>query len=228
MNIHWRSAAIAVFAGTMLLGCAPETAQGQSSSRSAGRPDETPRAAKVDPQIAERLKHILVPLIAKMDRPIPLNEVKVGLIPDEHINAANGGGGNFYVTTGLLQKANDSRLRAILAHEVAHADLGHVAQHQRLNTGFQLCIILLDELFPGSRALTPLAGQLFENHYSRGDEHEADTQGVKILQRAGYDGKKLMVDALGWLAKTEGSSPGGFFATHPATGARIQAVQNLP
>ena len=227
MRLHWRSVAMALCAGAVLLGCAPDVAQGQNASRSAGRADETPRTTKVDPQIAERLKHILIPLIAKMDRPIPLNEVKVGLIADDHINAANGGGGDFYVTTGLMQKANDNRLRAILAHEAAHADLGHVAEHQRLGTGIQLGIILLDQLFPGSGALTPLAGQLFENHYSRGDEHEADAQGVKILQRAGYDGKKLMVDALEWLAKTEGDSPGGFFATHPATGARIQAVQNL-
>jgi hypothetical protein len=37
-----------------------------------------------------------------------------------------------------------------------------------------------------------------------------------------------MADALSWLTQVEGASGGGFFATHPATGDRIQAVENLP
>jgi Zn-dependent protease with chaperone function len=32
------------------------------------------------------------------------------------------------VTTGLLEKANDDQLRAVMAHVIAHADLGHVAK----------------------------------------------------------------------------------------------------
>ena len=178
--------------------------------------------------MAERLKRVMVPLLAKMNRPIPLNEVKVAVVDDPAINAGNAGGGNFLVTTGLLRKANDNQLRAILAHEAAHADLGHVAKQETLSTGVDIGILLLDELFPGSRALTPLAGQLLQSHYSRGDESEADAHAVEILRRTGHDGKKLMADALAWLEKTEGSSPGGFFATHPATGDRIQAVQRLP
>jgi len=146
---------------------------------------------------------------------------------DPHINAANGGG-DFYVTTGLLQRANDNQLRGVLAHETAHADLGHVAKSQALATGLEIGIILLDRLFPSSRALTPIAGRLVANAYSRSEESAADAHGVDILRRAGYDGKTLMVNTLTWLEQTEGDSGGGFFATHPATGDRIQAVRRLP
>jgi predicted Zn-dependent protease len=36
-----------------------------------------------------------------------LNQVRVGIMDDPRVNAASAGGGEFYVTTGLLQKAND-------------------------------------------------------------------------------------------------------------------------
>ncbi len=72
----------------------------------------------------------MAPLIRAMDHPRPLDQVKVRIMDDPHINAASAGGGEFYVTTGLLQKADDSQLAGVLAHELAHDDLGHVAKAQ--------------------------------------------------------------------------------------------------
>ena len=184
--------------------------------------------AKVDPALAARLKNVMVPLLQKMDRPIPLDQVKVALADDNSINAGNAGGGNFLVTTGLLKKANDDQLRAIMAHETAHADLGHVADQQLYGVITSLGVALADQLFPSLSGLAPLAGQAIQARYSQSDEREADAHGVTILNRAGYDGKKMMADTLGWLQKQEGGSGGGgFFSTHPATGDRIRAVQNL-
>jgi len=163
-----------------------------------------------------------------MNRPIPLNQVQVGLMDDPHINAANAGGGHFYVTTGLLEKASDDQLRAVMAHETAHADLGHVAKAQRLGTGLTIGMVLLDQILPGSRALTPIAGQLIQSSYSRREEYQADAHGVEILHRAGYDGKTLMAETLTWLMQVEGAGRDGFFATHPGTSDRIAAVRRLP
>ena len=47
-----------------------------------------------------------------MDHARPLNQVKVGILDDPGINAASAGGGEFYVTTGLLRKATDEQLMA--------------------------------------------------------------------------------------------------------------------
>jgi predicted Zn-dependent protease len=189
-----------------------------------------PRASnrQVDASVAKRLKTVMVPLLQHMNRPIPLDQVQVGLMDDPHINAANAGGGHFYVTTGLLEKANDDQLRAVMAHETAHADLGHVAKAKRLGTGLTIGIALLDQIIPGSRALTPIAGELIQSSYTRKEEYQADAHGVELLQRAGYDGKTLMANTLTWLQQTEGAGGGGFFATHPATGDRIGAVRRLP
>lgn len=232
MGSWWKSIAISLVMSVALAACATATSQSPSSSPSSSDRAQAARqpaatAAKVDPAQAERLKRVMVPLLQVMNHPIPLNEVKVGIMDDPHINAANAGGGEFFVTTGLLQKANDDQLRAVLAHETAHADLGHVAKLQRLGLGLNIGAILLDQIIPGSGAITPIAGQLIANKYTQKEEYQADAHGVDLLRRAGFDGKTMMADTLSWLMQTEGGSSGGFFATHPATGDRIQAVRNM-
>jgi Zn-dependent protease with chaperone function len=145
--------------------CATGTSQSPSGSPSSSDRAQTPQQPKtvhIDPAQATRLKQVMVPLLQAMDHPLPLNQVKVGVLDDSHINAANGGGGEFYVTTGLLQKASDDQLRAVMAHETAHADLGHVAKLQRLGAGLSLGAILLDQILPGSGAIAPIAGFAFE------------------------------------------------------------------
>jgi beta-barrel assembly-enhancing protease len=166
----------------------------------------------------------MVPLIQAMDHKRALGDVRVGLIDDAAINAANAGGGQFYVTTGLLQKANDDQLLAVLAHEVAHDDLGHVAKAQALGAGLSIGMVILDQVLPGSGAITPLAGQLIARGYSRNEEYAADRHGVELLKRIGRS-KELMVTTLQWLIDSTGGGKGGFFSTHPATGDRIEALQ---
>lgn len=222
--------AVAILAFT-LGGCVAQGSQSPDSPSPSPSPQaqrEEPRAVPIDAAQAQRVQRIVAPLIAKMDRPIPANRVKITVWDDPRINAANGGGGDFYVTTGLLKKANDDQLRAIFAHEIAHADLGHVAKIQTLATGLDIGFILLEQVLPGSGAVTPIAGALVTSAYSRSEETEADAHGVEILKRAGYNGKALMATTLDWLNQVEGGSDGGFFASHPATGDRIEAVQRLP
>lgn len=168
----------------------------------------------------------MTPLIKGMDRPLPLNQVKVGILDDSRINAASAGNGEFYVTRGLLERANDRQLAGVLAHEIAHDDLKHVAKAQILGTGLNVGMIILDQIFPGSGALTPIAGQLVMNKYTQSEEYAADRRGMEILQKAGLP-PSIMADTLTWLMQTEGGSSGGFFSTHPATGDRIEALRKL-
>lgn len=184
----------------------------------------TPRPLNAEQ--ATRLQKLMVPLIKAMNNPKPLNKVRVGVIDDPGINAANAGGGEFYVTRGLLEKASDDQLLGILAHEVAHDDLGHVAKVQALGAGLSLGVILLDQIVPGSSAITPVAGELIVRGYSRKEEYEADRHGVELLERTGRQ-KDVMINSLAWLLAQSGPSGGGFLATHPATDDRIQALRQL-
>jgi predicted Zn-dependent protease len=166
----------------------------------------------------------MVPLLSAMNRPIRIDQVSVGLINDPQINAANAGSGRFFVTTGLLEQANDSRLLAVLAHEIAHEDLNHVAKAQVRAAGLGIGAALIEQIFPGSGQVVPLAGELVTRKYSRDEEYAADHHGVELLERAGYN-KQVMIDGLTWLMQVSGDSGGGFFATHPGTQDRIAALR---
>ena len=169
----------------------------------------------------------MVPLLRAMRNPLQPSQVRVGIIDEPGINAANAGGGNFYVTTGLLQKANETQLRGIMAHEIAHEDLGHVAQMQVLGAGLNVGVHVLEQLFPGSSVITPIAGTLIARGYSRNEEREADRHAVDILRRAGYSAQTL-IDALTWVERASGGDGGGgFLSTHPETGDRIEALKSL-
>ena len=186
-----------------------------------------PDIRQVSPAQATRLYRIMTPLLNAMDNPKDPKQVYIGIMDDADINAANAGGGQFYVTRGLLQKANDQQLRGIMAHEIAHEDLGHVAKLQTLGVGLNLGVILLEELFPGSSAVTPIAGSLITNSYSRSEESAADRHAVDILNRAGYS-KADLINALEWIeSQPGGAGGGGFLSTHPATADRIEALKRL-
>ncbi len=184
------------------------------------------RTVPFDSRQAERLKRIMMPLLQATNKRGSASQVRIGLIDDPSINAANAGGGEFYVTTGLLQKASDEQLRGVLAHEIAHDDLGHVAKAQVLGAGLNIGVVLLEQLFPGSSALTPIAGTLIARGYSRQEEFAADRHGMELLQRAGYP-PQTMERTLKWLLSQEGRSSGGggFLSSHPATEDRIAALR---
>ena len=174
----------------------------------------------------ERLKLIMLPLLRAADHPLPLEQIRVTIVDEPALNAGSAGDGQFYVTTGLMRQANDDQLRGVLAHEIAHEDLGHPMKAQVLGTGLGLGAALLEQIIPGSGAVAPIAGTLITGHYTRPMELAADRHAVRLLQRAGYS-KATMINSLAWLMRRNGDSGGGIFATHPATSERIQALQAL-
>lgn len=186
----------------------------------------TPSSRRVDPGTVERLRRVMVPLFRGMNQPCRLEQTRVGIVNQDEINAANAGNCEFYVTIGLLRRATDDQLRGILAHELAHEDLGHVAKAQVLGAGLGILAAGLQQLFPGAGALAPIAGELVARSHSRNEEYAADRHAITILQRAGYPRDDL-VDALTWIRRTAGGGGGGFLSTHPALDDRIAVIQRL-
>ena len=192
------------------------------------RPDRESRESdrpRLEQQM-ERVRGVMLPLLRVTNRRLPLDDIRVSIVDNPEINAASAGNGQYYVTKGLLGQANDEELRGVLAHEIAHEDLGHPARAQLVGAGVGIGVALLEQFFPGSSALAPLAGSLITNNYTRPMELEADRHAVTLLERAGYS-KQTMIDTLSWLAQHNGDSGGGFLSSHPATSERIQALRAL-
>src|ERR1044071_407703 len=177
-------------------------------------------------QQIDRVRRFMLPLLSVTNHRLPLDNIRVSIVDNREINAASAGNGQYYVTRGLLSHANDEELRGVLAHEIAHEDLGHPARAQLVGTGVGIGVALLEQFFPGSSALAPLAGSLITNNYTRPMELEAERHAVDLLERAGYS-KQTMIDTLSWLARRNGDSGGGFLSSHPATSERIQALRAL-
>jgi Zn-dependent protease with chaperone function len=181
------------------------------------------RAKPGSEQQLNRVRQVILPLLQATDNRIAIDEVRLTIVDEAKINAASGGNGQFYVTTGLLRQASDEQLRGVLAHEIAHEDLGHPTKAQVLGAGVGLGAALLEKVFPGSGAIAPIAGTVVTGHYSRPMELAADRHAIKLLQRAGYS-KNTMVNTLSWLMQLNGDTGGGIFASHPAISERIQAL----
>jgi len=177
-------------------------------------------------QQMDRVRRVMLPLLRVTDHRMPIDNIRIAIVDNPEINAASAGGGQYYVTRGLLNEANDEELRGVLAHEIAHEDLGHPARAQLVGTGVGIGVALLEQFFPGSSALAPIAGSLITNNYTRPMELEADRHAVVLLERAGYS-KQTMINTLSWLERQNGDTGGGFLSSHPATSERIQALRAL-
>lgn len=175
----------------------------------------------------DRLHRAIIPLLRAMDRPCRPDEVRVQIINEPVVNAANAGGCQFFVTRGLLQRANDAQLVGVMAHEIAHQDLGHAVKAQMIGAGLNIGAALLERFIPNSGMIAPLAGTLIARGHSRTEEYAADRHAVELLRRVGYP-PAVMIETLSWIQRASGGEhAGGFLSTHPALDERISALKKI-
>jgi beta-barrel assembly-enhancing protease len=180
-----------------------------------------------DARLEDRLRRTVLPLLEAMDRPCQPEELRVQIMNESTINAANAGGCQFFVTSGLLQLANDDHLLGVMAHEIAHQDLGHAVKAQMLGAGLSIGAALIEQVLPGAGAIAPLAGTLIARGHSRTEEYAADRHAIVLLRRIGYP-PDVMIDTLSWIQRSSGDQqPGGFLSTHPALNDRISALKKM-
>lgn len=160
------------------------------------------------------------------------------------VNAMALPGGYVYLTRGLLALAqNEAEAAGVIGHEIGHVIARHTAARISRAQVTQFGLIGLSIL--GSVAGLPsgtgqVANTLASIHlqgYSRDQEFEADTLGIRYMARAGYDAA-AMASFLAQLrahsslrAQINGESPDSvdsfdIMATHPRTLDRIQRAMS--
>lgn len=153
-------------------------------------------------------------------RNIPFN---FQVVVSDQINAFATPGGFVYVTTGLLQAAeNRAQLASVMAHEIAHINEKHGIK------GLKQAVAargIANTVGLETSTLAPIAYQLaVDLPKSRSFEYEADSSGLKILEQAGYPAEAFA----NFLVKLKGG--GGtpeFLRTHPSSQNRIDAISQM-
>lgn len=159
------------------------------------------------------------------------------VVEDKELNAFAAPAGYVYVNTGtILAAANASELAGVIAHEVGHVALRHIAKNYNKQRGagilYQLGAIAASIFVPGpGAAAAQLGGQLAAigvlNSFSREAEAEADAFAVKVMPGAGWDPQGLVSFFQTLQQETKGGRPPEFLSSHPATESRIEATSAL-
>ncbi len=163
----------------------------------------------------------------------PEETYAVTLLDSPVINAFALPSGRLYVTRGLLALASDtSEVAAVLAHEIAHVTLRHATARTELALRSQLVSKVVADVLndPVTGAQLQSQSKFALARFSRDQELEADSVGVRTLARAGYDpfGAGRFLTALSrTTALKTGTGMAGepdMLATHPGTTERITLV----
>jgi predicted Zn-dependent protease len=182
-----------------------------------------------DPRVEQSLVPIVSKIVAASDRPD--QPYKITILNAPAVNAFALPGGYLYVTRGLLALADDSsEVAAVLAHEMAHITANHAAQRQqKARDAMVVSRVATDVLNNDEGAQMALASsQRTLASFSRQQELEADSIGVKTIGKAGYD-PFAAARFLGAMAKyadyrnslTLLDQRPDFLATHPSTPERV-------
>lgn len=160
---------------------------------------------------------------------------EVVVFEDETLNAFALPGNKIGVHSGMIKFVdNQDQLAAIIGHEVGHVLARHsnerVSQQMAVSSGMTLIqAVAAPQTALGQTALGLLGvgaqyGVLLP--YSRLHESEADTIGLDLMAKAGFDPRQSVTLWQKMSRAGDGQQPPEFMSTHPSHGTRIQELQN--
>lgn len=162
-------------------------------------------------------------------------QITYTVLNDEVVNAFALPGGPIFISKGLLFRLQDeSQLAFVLGHETGHVIAQHVGRQMSTQTELSLVLGAMDAAAGKEPSTTTqlgqklgqFASQMYLLKYSRTDESQADTLGLRYLVDAGYD-PAGGIGVMKILESATGDSGKGndWFQTHPATETRVADLQ---
>ena len=186
-----------------------------------------------DPEVSEYIRSIGRRLVSVA--PGPKYPYTFRVLNYREVNAFALPGGPIWVHQGVLRTAtNESQVAGVLAHEVAHIAQRHAADQLTASIVTNLGLGLFSALLGnsgGADAARSAAGLLADGaflKFSRDDEREADLVGLRMMSRAGWDGRG-MVELFETLRREARSNPRAlevYFSSHPPPQDRIKELQS--
>jgi predicted Zn-dependent protease len=240
------SLALAALAALALGGCLIDPATGERSlAQALTRDDEAAVGREEHPRILRQFggayeDAALASYVAGVGQALaqasdlPDQPFTFTILNSPIVNAFALPGGYVYVTRGLLALAgSEAELASVLAHEIGHVAARHAAQ--RMQKAQRLMPGAAPAARPGGVGEVGQDATAYVQGYSREQELEADTLGVRYLARAGYDPAAMAsflakLDAHARLEATLMGLPRdqadqmNIMATHPRTADRVQAA----
>lgn len=139
---------------------------------------------------------------------------------DKQVNAFCMAGGKIAVFSGFLRqvKPTDDELAAVIGHEVSHALREHVREQISTQQSMGAISVLAGILLKSKEAMQNTHRILNVGYglkYSRKAEVEADSMGVELAARAGYN-PRAAISLWQKMARIGGGRPPEFLSTHPA------------
>ena len=145
------------------------------------------------------------------------------VLDTDAVNAFAAPHGYVHITRGALAlMKNEAELAGVLAHEIVHVTDEHTIDALKKNT---VKSAAAQEAAGGNGLIEFLANaaynNILDNAYSRGDENTSDTQGIVLINKAGYAPQSLGT-FLATLAERNKSATEkrGLFSSHPEMQAR--------
>ena len=190
-----------------------------------------------NPQQVQRVRTIaqrLIPQTRVFRQDAPGWAWETNVLTSKDVNAWAMPGGKMAVYTGLIERLNatDDELAAVMGHEIAHALREHARERIARQMGTQAASTIGSiaiQILTGVQLdpqITGTVGQaVFVLPNSRENEQEADTIGVELMARAGYDPRAALSlwQKMGQAAG--GGGPPEFLSTHPSGATRLRDLQ---
>ncbi len=172
----------------------------------------------------------LVTKLASSDSHNPYGGIHLHIVDRPVVNAFAAPGGFIVVYRGLLEKTESpEQFAGVLAHEIQHILKRHTTRTLLEQFSTSLLVTALSGDFTGVSTFVLSGAQLLGSlQYSRGHEEEADTEGTKMLIRAGIDPSGL-VEFFRIMGKDEhgNAGVGTYLSTHPSHKDRASKLSSL-
>jgi predicted Zn-dependent protease len=153
------------------------------------------------------------------------------VLDTDGVNAFAAPGGLVHITRGALGlMKSEAELAGVLGHEIAHITKKHTINAIRKSSSIKLAT---EEA--GSRTsywYSMVANEVYDNiverGFDRGDENDADQEGTRLANKAGYNPAGITTFLARLIDRNKGlpggERPNGLFSTHPDTQSRIERV----